>query len=66
MLIKFFRIIIRVNNSFNSIRRNIIINGDIFFTSFFIKSEAIESLVGLEIKQPKSTKSVLQVKDWLQ
>lgn len=37
-----------------------------FSLLFFIKSEAIESLVGLEIKQPKSTKSVLQVKDWLQ
>ena len=34
-----------------------------FSLLFLIKSEAIESLVGLEMKQPKSTKSVLQVKD---
>ena len=37
-----------------------------FSLLFLIKSEAIESLVGLEMKQPKSTKSVLQVNDWLQ
>ena len=34
-----------------------------FSLLFLIKSEAIESLVGLEMKQPKSTKSVLQVND---